>query len=207
MVRIEQISDVDIEVPDYKDQSQSIIKHTTNGNSSRNAEIPALVEANAILVPEPKPSVWETASIKYAIVGIVLALIFIVAISATCSTDGRCSRNRDSGIGSIGSSNSSSSLIQPAEAPTHSPLYVNTPVAVPSNQGDIVQLCGDGVVGNGYCTDMTLCCSTFGYCGSTAEYCGGTCGNGNVGNKICPDSNLCCSTFGYCGSTAEYCNE
>ena len=181
MVRIEQISDVDIEVPDYKDQSQSIIKHTTNGNSSRNAEIPALVEANAILVPEPKPSVWETASIKYAIVGIVLALIFIVAISATCSTDGRCSRNRDSGIGSTGSSN--------------------------SNQGDIVQPCGDGVVGNGYCTDMTLCCSTFGYCGSTAEYCGGTCGNSNVGNNVCPDSNLCCSTFGYCGSTAEYCNE
>jgi len=31
--------------------------------------------------------------------------------------------------------------------------------------------CGDGTIGNGQCANSQLCCSQFGYCGSTAEYC------------------------------------
>ncbi len=31
--------------------------------------------------------------------------------------------------------------------------------------------CGNGTVGNGICTDPTLCCNSKGYCGSTSEYC------------------------------------
>ena len=33
--------------------------------------------------------------------------------------------------------------------------------------------CGDGNVGSGICPDTSLCCSEWGYCGSTEAYCGG----------------------------------
>ena len=33
------------------------------------------------------------------------------------------------------------------------------------------QHCGNGIVGNTICMDMNLCCSKFGYCGSTDDYC------------------------------------
>ncbi len=32
--------------------------------------------------------------------------------------------------------------------------------------------CGDGNVGNALCPDTTLCCSIYGWCGNTADYCG-----------------------------------
>jgi Chitin recognition protein len=76
--------------------------------------------------------------------------------------------------------------------------------------------CGDGNVGNGICFDERLCCSKFGWCGSTTEYCsdsselpsdrppvpgpyeGGTCGGGTVGDGICSDITMCCSVLGWC---------
>jgi len=71
--------------------------------------------------------------------------------------------------------------------------------------------CGGGNRGNEICADPSLCCSEFGWCGSTAEYCGGgplpdpLCGNGVTGTGVCADTSLCCSQYGYCGSTAEFC--
>ncbi|KAG5187183.1 hypothetical protein JKP88DRAFT_178972, partial [Tribonema minus] len=63
----------------------------------------------------------------------------------------------------------------------------------------------------GVCSDPKLCCSKYGYCGSTADYCAvvvipnATCGNGNRGNRICFDSTHCCSQYGYCDSGPDYC--
>jgi len=72
--------------------------------------------------------------------------------------------------------------------------------------------CGPGI---GACSGG-LCCSQWGFCGSTPDYCGtgcqpgfgsctspptGACGAG-VGNCT---GGLCCSQWGYCGSTPEYC--
>jgi hypothetical protein len=50
--------------------------------------------------------------------------------------------------------------------------------------------CGSGNVGNGICANVVECCSSHGWCGVTADHCGGsstggTCGSGNVGNGIC----------------------
>ena len=57
-----------------------------------------------------------------------------------------------------------------------------------------------------------LCCSQWGYCGSTSEYCGTGCLSGpcSAGSGTCSASSpcsggLCCSQYGYCGSTSEYC--
>jgi hypothetical protein len=101
-------------------------------------------------------------------------------------------------------------------------LMANPTPAPVSSQGGT---CGDGNVGNGICLDVSLCCSKFGFCGTTIEYCSdqglteepmvpfsgpvpsgdGTCGDGNVGNAICLDATLCCSKYGWCGSTTEHC--
>jgi len=64
--------------------------------------------------------------------------------------------------------------------------------------------CGGGVVGDGICSGG-LCCSQWGWCGSTAEHCSNYCGNGNINNGLCPDPTHCCSEFGYCGSGSAYC--
>jgi len=84
-------------------------------------------------------------------------------------------------------------------------------------------LCGGK---NGVCPD-DLCCSQYGYCGSSDEYCGkgcqsefGKCGkkntnssaskkvstNGQCGgnNGVCPND-LCCSKYGYCGTSDAHC--
>lgn len=59
------------------------------------------------------------------------------------------------------------------------------------------------------------CCSQYGYCGTSDEYCGagcnpkcglcftsdGTCG---IGKGRCPEGQ-CCSQYGYCGKSGEYC--
>ncbi|PVH85606.1 carbohydrate esterase family 4 protein [Cadophora sp. DSE1049] len=82
---------------------------------------------------------------------------------------------------------------------------------------------------NNYSCDATVnagaCCSQYGYCGNTTDYCGAgcqssfgtcstittppgeddfTCGPTN-GRKTCA-SGLCCSQNGYCGNTADYCD-
>ncbi|KAH9203658.1 hypothetical protein DL95DRAFT_321005, partial [Leptodontidium sp. 2 PMI_412] len=74
------------------------------------------------------------------------------------------------------------------------------------------------------------CCSKYGYCGTTSDYCSsgncqpaygtctappppgsttpdGTCGNVSNGNNhgyICK-TGQCCSKYGWCGTTIDYC--
>jgi len=55
-----------------------------------------------------------------------------------------------------------------------------------------------------------LCCSQYGFCGSTAAYCGAGCLSGcPVASGLCPGtpcaSGLCCSQYGYCGTTSAFC--
>ncbi|KAM6589808.1 mulatexin [Cannabis sativa] len=61
-----------------------------------------------------------------------------------------------------------------------------------------------------------LCCSQWGFCGSTEAYCGAGCQSqcwnerpdhrcgAGTGNSPCAPGR-CCSRFGFCGSTAAYC--
>lgn len=89
--------------------------------------------------------------------------------------------------------------------------------------------CGDGERGYGICPYAGYCCSKWGWCGTTPEYCeddsvaptpsavegapaaptysvdAGQCANGNEGDGFCPDNSLCCSDWGYCGSGEQYC--
>ena len=76
--------------------------------------------------------------------------------------------------------------------------------------------CGDGNVGNGICRTEGHCCSQYGWCGITADYCEDdfsssysdeNCGDGNVGNGICRTEGHCCSKYGWCGITADYCHD
>ncbi|KAI6087080.1 glycoside hydrolase/deacetylase [Hypoxylon rubiginosum] len=84
--------------------------------------------------------------------------------------------------------------------------------------------CGNTEAGTaGYTCPDNLCCSSHGYCGSTADYCEagcqatfGTCLGGNGGsnddgrcgpdydNSMC-NSTECCSAEGYCGTTPDHC--
>lgn len=82
--------------------------------------------------------------------------------------------------------------------------------------------------GNTICQGSSFgnCCSQYGYCGSTADHCGGSNGGGNTGGgntgggvskdgkcgpanggTTCPNSGFgnCCSQYGWCGSTAGHC--
>ncbi|CAM0955616.1 unnamed protein product [Alopecurus aequalis] len=74
-------------------------------------------------------------------------------------------------------------------------------------------MCGSQA-GGATCANC-LCCSEFGFCGSTAEYCGAGCQSqcsgcspaqcgSQAGGATCPNC-LCCSQFGFCGGTTEYC--
>eukprot|EP00580_Thalassiosira_gravida_P015387 CAMPEP_0201666224 /NCGR_PEP_ID=MMETSP0494-20130426/7130_1 /ASSEMBLY_ACC=CAM_ASM_000839 /TAXON_ID=420259 /ORGANISM="Thalassiosira gravida, Strain GMp14c1" /LENGTH=555 /DNA_ID=CAMNT_0048145341 /DNA_START=349 /DNA_END=2012 /DNA_ORIENTATION=+ len=89
--------------------------------------------------------------------------------------------------------------------------------------------CGDGDRGDGICPYAGYCCSKWGYCGCTSEYCdddsiaptpsevpgappapsysvdAGQCARGRIGDGFCPDESLCCSDWGYCGSGETYC--
>ncbi|KAI0172023.1 glycoside hydrolase/deacetylase [Hypoxylon sp. FL1284] len=83
---------------------------------------------------------------------------------------------------------------------------------------------GAGVAG--YTCTEGLCCSQYGYCGSTADYCDdgcqttfGTCGVSSGGNGSSSDDGRCgpdfgdtvcsatecCSGAGYCGTTTDHC--
>ncbi|KAH6684069.1 hypothetical protein B0J14DRAFT_3322 [Halenospora varia] len=84
---------------------------------------------------------------------------------------------------------------------------------------------------NNYTCDATnnqgACCSQYGYCGNTTDYCDtgcqsdfGTCTPTNTqpgtgddlscgpqnGNKVC-GSGLCCSQYGFCGNSTDYCSD
>ena len=104
----------------------------------------------------------------------------------------------------------------PVKGPIRSPV-VAKPITVTS-PATVVGTCGSGSIGNGICSDKTLCCSIYGYCGTGSAYCRapskpavspptvtGTCGNGSIGNGICADKALCCSQYGYCGTGSAWC--
>lgn len=83
-----------------------------------------------------------------------------------------------------------------------------------------------GGAGNGYtcgASNTGTCCSQYGYCGATADYCGTGCqaaygtgctgGGGGTNPNLCGPNNggascvtgSCCSANGFCGTTADYC--
>jgi len=79
--------------------------------------------------------------------------------------------------------------------------------------------CGGGSIDSGSCSDSTMCCSKYGWCGVGSAYggsgcqggpCTGStqpvtpCGNGNVGNGVCSNG-VCCSQYGYCDLGDAYC--
>ncbi|KAI1807368.1 carbohydrate-binding module family 18 [Daldinia bambusicola] len=88
--------------------------------------------------------------------------------------------------------------------------------------------CGNTGAGeHGYICPTGDCCSQYGYCGNSTDYCGvgcqsafGTCSPGGGGNggssgdgRCGPDfddqvcgATECCSASGYCGTTPDYCN-
>jgi len=97
------------------------------------------------------------------------------------------------------------------------------------------EFCGSGKINSGICRNANECCTRFGWCGKTEEFCGesiclrgcdfetlerktqlkslpvGMCGGGNVGNGICPggkngNPSECCSKWGFCGKTLDYCD-
>lgn len=88
--------------------------------------------------------------------------------------------------------------------------------------------CGGGNRGDGICPYDGHCCSKWGYCGTTPEYCesdaapspsvvegappaptysvdAGMCAGGDLGDGFCADESLCCSDWGYCGEGEAYC--
>ncbi|KAL3701426.1 hypothetical protein R1sor_019448 [Riccia sorocarpa] len=88
----------------------------------------------------------------------------------------------------------------------------------------LIQACGAqeqcGSQANGALCDNNLCCSEYGFCGTTSTYCGTGCQSNcnsnvttvpgllcgvNATNELCASAGDCCSQFGFCGSTAEYC--
>jgi len=82
--------------------------------------------------------------------------------------------------------------------------YLSQQSCVGRDEDPQVGTCGDGNIGNGICADGT-CCSQYGWCGTSAEHCGGTpCGDGNRGNGICEDG-TCCSQYGWRGTSAAHC--
>mmetsp|Transcript_29401 Transcript_29401/g.44523 ORF Transcript_29401/g.44523 Transcript_29401/m.44523 type:complete len:178 (+) Transcript_29401:798-1331(+) len=70
-----------------------------------------------------------------------------------------------------------------SEAPIYkAPAATASPVPPPSpmpptpttNPVDSQQYCGNGILGNGVCADPTLCCSKWGWCGTSDAHCGET---------------------------------
>ncbi|OUM59848.1 carbohydrate esterase family 4 protein [Piromyces sp. E2] len=78
-----------------------------------------------------------------------------------------------------------------------------------------------GRCGNGVSCPAGYCCSQYGYCGTTNEFCGvgcqvqfGTCKSNSIStdgrcgpnydNKVCPQKE-CCSLYGWCGTDSDHC--
>jgi len=111
------------------------------------------------------------------------------------------------------------------------PLCIIHPIDTEEDDCPIVTIgtCGNGDRGDGICPFAGYCCSKWGYCGCTSDYCdddsvapspsevegappaptysvdAGQCASGDVGDGFCPDESLCCSDWGYCGSGESYC--
>ena len=124
---------------------------------------------------------------------------------------------------------SSTQCVSTPQTPQPTQRQTSPPIAQQQSGNNVGGgTCGGGNLGNGICPNADECCSRYGFCGSTPEYCtqpassptgnvgqnvtpstgeAGTCGGGNVGNGICPNSNECCSQFGFCGTTPEHCSK
>mmetsp|Transcript_28002 Transcript_28002/g.56518 ORF Transcript_28002/g.56518 Transcript_28002/m.56518 type:complete len:221 (+) Transcript_28002:68-730(+) len=69
------------------------------------------------------------------------------------------------------------------------------------------------VCGPGLLCAVGSCCSQWGFCGTSAQYCGDCCQSScDNSTTLCgPGSpcagGLCCSQWGYCGTSEEYCGE
>ena len=61
----------------------------------------------------------------------------------------------------------------PESMPTKEPALIAA-TEDPSPAPTTIGHCGDGQYRNGVCLDSSLCCSTYGWCGSGEAYCGGT---------------------------------
>jgi hypothetical protein len=94
-----------------------------------------------------------------------------------------------------------------------------------------IPTCGGGEVGNRMCPEPKACCSKFGWCGLTEEFCNpeyvkhnqkvlartdnnkestsshptSPCGEGHIGHGKCHDPTACCSKHGWCGYGPEFC--
>jgi hypothetical protein len=123
--------------------------------------------------------------------------------------------------------------VEPTPAPTGDEVKCNQECIVYPKDTEpeecpkvTVGTCGGGNRGDGICPFEGYCCSQYGWCGTTAEYCednidstvptpstidgapvsptvsveSGKCGNGNPGEGICAEASLCCSEWGYCGT-------
>jgi hypothetical protein len=65
------------------------------------------------------------------------------------------------------------------------------------------------LIGNGVCSDDSMCCSSHGWCGITEDHCAPvnpSCGNGLIGNGVCSDDSMCCSSHGWCGTSDAHCS-
>ncbi|KAK1696696.1 hypothetical protein QYE76_013393 [Lolium multiflorum] len=102
----------------------------------------------------------------------------------------------------------------PRTHPTLSTILILAVLAAVLATAARAQTCGSQA-GGATCANC-LCCSQFGFCGNTSDYCGAGCQSqctgcspvqrcgSQFGGAKCANC-LCCSQFGFCGGTAEYC--
>ena len=172
----------------------------------------------------PRRQFARTTMGRVAIGFAALLVVVGIAVGATCGL-GYCSPDATTSNSSSDATTErvSEPTADPAKAPsaaTRSPIPAPTTNPTPPNPSSTPAPspsptttpptagppCGSGNVGNGDCADRSMCCSEWGWCGTSAEYCSRTpCGNGYVGNGDCADRSMCCSEWGYCGTSAEYC--
>jgi hypothetical protein len=142
-----------------------------------------------------------------------IIVIIVVIVSGLCGAQKCRSGTTRSSNAQDTNQNTSLHTSVPSLTPIGHPIYLQSPDTlnpILSNRSN--SPCGNGMIGNGICTNTSLCCSIYGYCGSTIDFCTSnnssiisTCGYGRIGNGICKNKSLCCSIYGYCGSTTEYC--
>mmetsp|Transcript_30821 Transcript_30821/g.90040 ORF Transcript_30821/g.90040 Transcript_30821/m.90040 type:complete len:516 (+) Transcript_30821:32-1579(+) len=105
--------------------------------------------------------------------------IFIPVSSSSIPGD----KTKDGGDeqSSLDSTNDEPIPLVPSSLPTRAPvarIRSDNPTSTPtpgldsgSSDPTVVEYCGDGLYGNGTCRDSSLCCSTYGWCGTSPAYC------------------------------------
>ncbi|KAK1696693.1 hypothetical protein QYE76_013390 [Lolium multiflorum] len=100
----------------------------------------------------------------------------------------------------------------PRTHPTLSAILILAVLAAVLATAARAQTCGSQA-GGATCANC-LCCSQFGFCGNTSDYCGAGCQSqctgcspvercgSQFGGAMCAGC-LCCSQFGFCGGTRE----